>query len=219
MLTLQKWGYGTEWIQYSCALRQPLGKCSFLRDELSVAHLKKCIRFALQHRLWMNRCPDPPGVVTETFIDNMDTYFGVLDFLNDNLHAPCGSKERNSDLVALHELVQAAGFSGKLANSSKYRDWTQSISRMSETDIARMMNHEGIRGYNIKLEIPDQNDVMSQYEVGSNKSLASKSLNEKTSVLQLKNRMKEIISTRQLNPQAVARQKLIRDLEVFVFCF
>ncbi|RCN33874.1 hypothetical protein ANCCAN_20295 [Ancylostoma caninum] len=191
-------------------------RCSFLRDEFSVAHLKKCIRFALLHRLWMNRSPDPLAMVTAIFIGNMDEYFGALNFLNDNFHVSCESKERNSELIALHEDVQAAGFLG-IANSSKYRDWTQSVSRMSETDIKRMMDHKGIRGYNIKLDVPDQSDVAVQREADPSKLLSSKPLTEKTSVLQLKNKMKEIIAARQLNPQLLARQRLIREVEVLIF--
>ncbi|KIH63871.1 hypothetical protein ANCDUO_05822 [Ancylostoma duodenale] len=125
------------------------------------------------------------------------------------------SKERDSELIALHEHVQAAGFLG-IANSSKYRDWTQSVSRMSEVDIKRMMNHEGIHGYNIKLEVPDQSDAAVQREADSGKLLSPKPLTEKTSVLQLKNKMKEIIAARQLNPQLLARQRLIREIEIIL---
>ncbi|VDK59074.1 unnamed protein product [Cylicostephanus goldi] len=81
---------------------------------------------------------------------------------------------------------------------------------MRDDEIMQMLDHEGILSLNLKLQTCND-DKLERNEVEPDKP--SKLLNEKTTVLQLKNKMREIIAARQRNPQLIARQKLIGDIE------
>ncbi|CAJ0598758.1 unnamed protein product [Cylicocyclus nassatus] len=184
-------------------------RSSFCRDDFSVSSIKTCIRFALLHHLWTKSSFDSSEDESEDFISSTDKYLGVLRFLHDNIRLREQRKEYFSQLLKLHEDVQLNGF-GAVASLPNYRDWMQSITSMCDDEIKQMLNYEGISSLNLKLQTCSE-DRLERNEVELDKT--SKTLNEKTTVLQLKNKMKEIIAARQRNPQLIARQKLIGDIE------
>ncbi|KAK6743858.1 hypothetical protein RB195_010888 [Necator americanus] len=187
-------------------------RSAFLGNVFSISILKKCIRIALLQHFWTNRSPDPSSDVSRSFVDSVDTYMDVLKFLHGNLYASRDDGEGQSvfHFIKLHEDIQLGGFD-RIRSSCKYRDWTHSITLMSEDDIGKLLDQEGISSFDIKLNVSNQNSAADRREATAEQLVSS--LSEKTSILELKSKMKEIALSRQRNSRTLARKKLISDIE------
>ncbi|WKX99428.1 hypothetical protein Q1695_014369 [Nippostrongylus brasiliensis] len=182
----------------------------FFRDDFSIAAIKKCIRFAILRRLFSRRQPDIKGTLAHKFEDGVDEYMKVLRFLQSCLYNGEGEKRHSfTALLELHEQIQLDGFPGKLCNTNEYGDWMHSLKQMTPEEFSGLLQHEGIADYNIKLTVPDDDAESSM----KGKDAVEKPLGEVKSILHLKEMMKKRMSMSQRNPQNVARQKAINDLE------
>ncbi|XGW15762.1 hypothetical protein V3C99_001313 [Haemonchus contortus] len=182
-------------------------RSSFFRDDFSITFVKKSLRFALMQQLWRMQKLDTSNESSKKFTSGMDDYMNVLTFLHDCLF---GSEEKpqqfpSSSLLKLHEDVQLEGF---LDASTEYKEWLQSLRHLSDEELSELLRRKEIAKYDIKIESVSTSDEAS----GKSRQSSEKVL-EKTSVLRLKEMMRERISAAHRNPQALARQKAVKNME------
>nr|CDJ84414.1 Hypothetical protein CBG15148 [Haemonchus contortus] len=185
-------------------------RSSFFRDDFSITFVKKSLRFALMQQLWRMQKLDTSNESSKKFTSGMDDYMNVLTFLHDCLF---GSEERtqqfpSSSLLKLHEDVQLEGFLEKTDASSEYKEWLQSLRHLSDEELSELLRRKEIAKYDIKIESVNTSEEAS----GKSRQSSEKAL-EKTSVLRLKEMMRERISAAHRNPQALARQKAVKNME------
>ncbi|VDO15601.1 unnamed protein product, partial [Haemonchus placei] len=100
------------------------------------------------------------------------------------------------------------GFLERTDASSEYKEWLQSLRHLSDEELSELLRSKEIAKYDIKIESVN----MSDEAPGKSRQSLEKVL-EKTSVLRLKEMMRERISAAHRNPQALARQKAVKNME------
>lgn len=184
-------------------------RSSFFRDNFSVSYLKKCLRFALLQHLWFGRKSEREGDASMQFSRDVNQYFKALTFLQRSICRTDDCKEGGeTPLLRLHEDVQRGGFSGKICCSSEYKYWLQSLRQMCREEFNEMLQREEFLADNVRLPEDLGTECPETIKQGSQSSFESV-----TSILQLKEKMKERIAQSQRNPDTLLRQKAIQDIE------
>ncbi|KJH42871.1 hypothetical protein DICVIV_11132 [Dictyocaulus viviparus] len=185
-------------------------RSSFFRDNFSVPFMKKCIRFAIFQHIFTNPVQNVKKEIGGSFINEVETYMGVLDFLHTNLYSFYDKVPvRNSlHILQLHENIQTGRFLCDIRGSDGYKNWMQLLKNMSNEDISNLIQHQGIAAYRVQLLSKFQNQLME-----GNVPISRKLCETRTSSLHLKSKVEEIILAQQCNPHALARQKMLSEIE------
>ncbi|KAJ1348610.1 hypothetical protein KIN20_003953 [Parelaphostrongylus tenuis] len=213
-------------------------RSSFFRDNFSVSHMKKCLRFAFFRHHFTRSISDPRQETSDAFVREMDTYMGALNFLHTNLYSfssSCGAVVRGAlrrtrgrwfDLALMaHQAVHPSGV-GEISYSrfikllkvvipnmfNPYKP-VRSIRTRNWIQSLKNMSHEEFSAVLLHPGIAVHNISLPPNIQNKDTETLVKLPEDKMTAIALKERMKEIIAAKQRNPYVKARQKAILDIE------